>query len=133
MTDLVAFLHARLDEDERLACAVEASVGTHRAGEPFDDGSGTADNDAFPSYPWGAEASELPFMAGPGHPARVLADVKAKRAVLDLFDQLAHPADVNANPPSPYAVGKAAGLAIAVRHLVSAYANHPDFDPAWGL
>jgi hypothetical protein len=77
---MVEFLRARLNEDEQLAREQDLL----RAGEPYSDGSGTADRDGFPSYPWGAEQQELEFMAGPGHPARVLAEVQAKRRIVEL-------------------------------------------------
>lgn len=83
MGDLIAWLHARLDEDDRAAQACIDEVGSERVGDPYYDDSGVADRDAFPSYPWGACDRELAFMAGPGHPARVLAEVDAKRRRLD--------------------------------------------------
>lgn len=126
--DLTAFLRACIDDDERLALAVENSVGTHRAGEMYDDGSGTATYDAFPSYPWGAEAPELPFMAGPGHPARVLADVQAKRAIIEHCTRTI--ANASWDPPGidPYTVP---AIAHVLRLLASAYSDHPDYSPGW--
>jgi hypothetical protein len=82
---LVAWLRACFDEDERIALACIDEVGSHRRDDEFDDGSGTADYDAFPSYPWGSSGRELAFMAGPGQPASVLADVAAKRALIDVI------------------------------------------------
>lgn len=76
--ELVAWLREQVDADEQLARSQDLT----RAGDPFRDASGIADVDGFPSYPWGAEAHELAFMAGPGHPARVLAEVAAKRGLI---------------------------------------------------
>lgn len=59
---------------------------SQRTGEPYADGSGTASSDEFPSYPWGQEQQELDFMSGPGHPVRVLAEVDAKRRLIDLHE-----------------------------------------------
>lgn len=139
---LVEFLTARLDEDEQLARTVEQNVGTERKGEPYSDGSGIAVGDAFPSYPWGAYDGELPFMAGPGHPSRVLADVAAKRAILAL-----HPpetveqfdgTEVNLEPPfrcdicwDPLSGDSAEWPCPTLLVLAGVYADHPDFDPAW--
>jgi hypothetical protein len=89
-TDLVGWLCERLDEDERLAQAAIDEIGGYRAGEMYPDGSGDADYDAFPSYPWGSDARELAFMAGPAQPARVLREVAAKRAILELHVIDAH-------------------------------------------
>lgn len=84
MVGLVAWLLEQVAEDERLARACIAEVGPERAGEMYVDGSGTTDRDSFPSYPWGSEKLELAFMAGPGHPARVLADCAVKRRIIGL-------------------------------------------------
>lgn len=81
--ELVEFVRARLDEDEQLARECEAEVGPERAGERFTDDSGDADRDSFPSYPWGSQEAELAYMAGPGHPSRVLAEVEAKRRLVE--------------------------------------------------
>lgn len=110
--DLVDFLRARLADDERTAQACEKEVGTHRAGEMYDDGSGTADYDAFPSYPWGQMDAELAYMAGPGHPARVLREVAAKRAILDMV-----------NSPGR----------MTLRWLAAVYADHPEYRDEWAI
>lgn len=137
--DLTAFLRACIDDDERLALAVENSVGTHRAGEMYDDGSGTATNDAFPSYPWGAEAPELSFMAGPGHPARVLADVQAKRAILDEHKPWRGEQEgtgVYCSTCVGYPIDSHGQIGVAwpcrtVRLLMLPLADHVDYQPEW--
>jgi hypothetical protein len=85
MDELVAWLREQLDDDERVARACVDAAGPERQGEPFTDGSGTAERDAFPSYPWGNLDAELTFMQGPGHPARVLAEVDAKRRIVTMI------------------------------------------------
>ncbi|BBG01575.1 MULTISPECIES: DUF6221 family protein [Pseudonocardia] len=155
MTDLVEFLTARIDEDEQLARTVEQAVGAERKGEPYSDGSGIAAGDAFPTYPWGMVPEELPFMAGAGHPSRVLADVAAKRAIL-----AAHPpvrftdatlglhdvevcwrCHVRLDYPDDWDEQGAEGWTYplvqerfpcgTVRALALPYRSHPDFNPAW--
>lgn len=83
-TDLATWLLACVDEDALLAQACIDEVGSVRKGEPYDDGSGDADRDDFPSYPWGSEQRELDYMAGPGHPSRVLAECDTKRRIIEL-------------------------------------------------
>lgn len=124
---LVEFLRARLDEDERLARDVESSVGAERASDPYSDGSGTADRDAFPSYPWGAEEGELEFMAGPGHPSRVLAEVAMKRRIL---------AEHRDDRTSCSTCGTAGEYDVpwpctTVELLALPYADHPDYRQEW--
>lgn len=117
---LTEFLRDRFDDDNHAALACIERVGPERAGDPYSDGSGIADRDAFPSYPWGSNDAELAYMAGPGHPARVLADVTAKHAILDTITQFL---PISLNPMTPAGV-----VALA---LAQPYADHPDFDPAW--
>lgn len=116
MTDdlLAAFLLARIDDTERLARAQDLV----RAGDPYSDGSGTAYRDGFPSYPWGAEEGELEFMAGPGHPARVLAECAAKRHIIQLV----------------LGIGIVDGFALdaeVLQTLALPYADHPDYREEW--
>lgn len=123
MSDIVEFLSARLDEDSALADKQDLL----RAGEPYPDGSGIADNDAFPHYPWGYRPEGEPeFMAGPGHPARVLAEVVAKRAILaEHVNQFAD------DDPFPRCIVDGNWPCSTLLALASVYADHPDFDPAW--
>lgn len=127
-TPLVEFLRARLDEDERLARAVEDAVGTHRKGGTYDDGSGPAYDDAFPSYSWSHadDDRELRFMAGPGHPSRIRADVAAKRALIEEIEGLESQIDNEWGSGRGFSDGET-----ALRFLAAPYASHPDFDPVW--
>ncbi len=119
MVTLVEFLTARLNEDEKLARDCIAEVGPERAGERFTDDSGDATQDAFPSYPWGSQESELQYMAGAGHPARVLADVAAKREIVaELVEQ---------DGDGTSGEGTAWRLAMAA---AAVYADHPDYSPS---
>jgi hypothetical protein len=82
--DLIAWLLLNVDQHERLARECIADVGANRKGDEYADGSGIADRDDFPEYPWGSRGPELAFMAGPGHPDSVLDDIDAKRKTLAL-------------------------------------------------
>jgi hypothetical protein len=118
--DLIAFLCARLDEDEALAQAVIQAVGPERSGEPFTDGSGIAEVDSYPSYPYGQHAEELAFMAGPGHPARVLAEAEAKRRMVDECVSTLGDNDDGYWPAKQ-----------TLRLLALPYADHPDYREEW--
>jgi hypothetical protein len=130
--DLIAFLKARLDELQEKADACEAEVGRVRAGEPYDDGSGTADQDQFPSYPWGSEEAELAYLAAV-HPRFVLAVVASKREIIaehtcqcpdpDCGDCGACSGDHHADPtPSPCRT---------LRLVCVPFADHPAYRESW--
>lgn len=68
-------------------------------------------------------------------PAWALADVAAKRALVDNHESaLAWSQDPNC-PPDQRDTYRwiAGGLYDAIRHLVAAYSGHPDFDPSWAM
>lgn len=118
---LVSRLLAHLDEVEKLANDCVAEVGPNRVGDEYADGSGTADRDDFPSYPWGSEARELAFMAGPGHPDDVLRLCRAHRDLIEAWKQQKKICDgYEANPTNRdsdghmVAAGVLSGLAAAV-------------------
>lgn len=91
MDDLIAFLRSRLDEDDRRARAV--------AGEDWDD------------IEW-QDLPESAFAHAKNHdPARVLADVEAKREIID------HLAYEYSSP--------------ILRWLALPYAGHPDYRDEW--
>lgn len=119
---LVEFLLARLAEDEAKAQAVQTELGSEREGDPYEDGSGIAWKDSFPSYPWGVGDIELAFMGTVGHPARVLAELEAKRKILWSYNAAA-------DPDSGSSVDRKNALWMAVWHLADVYAEHPDYQP----
>lgn len=67
------------------ACIAE--VGSDYAGDEYADGSGTADRDDFPSYPWGIGTAELAYMADVS-PRDTLAQCVAHTRTLDLHDRM---------------------------------------------
>jgi hypothetical protein len=92
----MAFLRARLDEDESIVMAT----------------CGQRPNPASITVPHG--------------PARLLAEVAAKRAILDEWQRFQAVADEDIRLDS-----FADGLGAAVDCLAQPYAWHVDFDPAW--
>lgn len=99
--DLVAFLRARLDEDEWAARVAKdaAAKRTHYRASLTD----RADR-------------ELREVAA----ARQLVDAYAEVADMDTED-----------PEPEFAYGRAVGLGIAVRLLAVSYADHPDYREEW--
>lgn len=128
MTALVAFLHARLDEDERLAQAASSDAGA----------AWTLSAGTFPALVspagvrrvTGAE-SVLPHV-GRHDPARVLAEVEAKRRILDVADRLMADAAEQAFEPggSVWLIYHATANRLR-QYVALPYADHPDYDPAW--
>lgn len=140
MTGIVEFLTARLDEDEAAIKAMGVE-GTGRwwVGQRFDgsldpEGS-TVFVDVRRSDGLGYIHLGTPGMfAGPTaihvarhDPARVLAEVKAKRALLAQAAEMREVASATeAWSLNDYADG-------IERNLAAPYADHPDYDPAWRM
>jgi Family of unknown function (DUF6221) len=123
MTDLVAFLRARLDEDEAAARPLIGMPGALTA--------------------FGAVAE---FIART-EPARVLREVEAKRAILGYHRRTewaihgnifaCHQCRATAADEDVPRFTDFAGYdwliwpCPTLRHLAAVYQDHPDFDPAW--
>jgi hypothetical protein len=100
---LVEFLTARLDEDEAMA---------QRASDHPDA--------------WGVMANDnYGYLLV--QPARVLADVKAKRAIVELRAALSQMDRAD----DRWEAGHIQSADFAVRHLATAYADHPDYREEW--
>ncbi|AXQ53513.1 DUF6221 family protein [Streptomyces koyangensis] len=82
------------------------------------------------------EAAARPESPGPaedtaGLKARVLADVAAKRGVLRFVEQMRRNSehdDFMVHGPAMIALST---MVFPLRHLVTAYAPHPDYQPEW--
>jgi Family of unknown function (DUF6221) len=119
VTDLVAFLRARLDEDERLATLARPEFFTPECLAVF------------------ASAGDAAHVIR-HDPARVLREVEAKRAILaEIFNYEAvidgewgdcHEADQIAAGMCPDHMPDEIP---ALRVLAAVYSDHPHFDPAW--
>ena len=129
MDDLIAFLNARLDEDEARAQAA--------AGE-WDDESAR--------YEW-EDLPDATFAHARWHdPARVLREVEAKRAILTLHalqvtkrEQYAYSSYTGEPIPDEYDgqcedcgwFDPEQGACLTLRHLASVYGDHPDYREDW--
>lgn len=131
--DLVAFLTARLDEDEAAAAEAGEDSGPEWRWQP----------EELPGMVVASGSGEIvvydegrPTGAGGAHiarydPARVLAGVAAKRAILAAYERQfterkSHPGDLAAS-------GALLALHGAVKALAAVYSGHPDYDPKWAI
>lgn len=112
--DLVAFLRARLDEDEQVAQAVEAG--------PWHVDGGSV----YAGYPTEqvVDYSEAAEHIARHDPARVLADVEATREVLRLTKRAFDYRET-------FLSGFATAMEGALRLFAVAYAEHPDYREEW--
>lgn len=124
MSDLVAFLRARLDEDEQIARDAAARVNAWAPDLP----------------PWettrylGKFGTNLDHHITRWNPARVLAEVEAKRRIVDevapemeTIEWVRDQEFATSSDPTEYQSTK------LLRLLTSSYADHPDYDPAWAV
>jgi hypothetical protein len=132
MEALVQFLRARLDEDEALAH--EAPPGPWHIGNAVDP-TQPCNVHTFPSARLVADG--LNWLAAEHiahhHPARVLAEVEAKRRIVQALES-AEVSLRNTKPgkePHELMTGAANSLQAAVRMLAAAYADHPHYREEW--
>lgn len=123
-TPLVAFMRARLDAAE--ARALDAN--TEQARRPYGD----RNLDPVPPEKWGDLVEN--YLGGAvgrycatWSPQRVLAEIAAQRALLDLYESVA---EHDGDHDYEWAYGYATGLGDAVRMLAGAHALHPDYQAA---
>lgn len=121
--DLVAFLNARLDEDGQAArTAIEPSE-MHPYG---DDKIPPIAPEQVPDQVRGYLGGTWGEHFARHDPARVLADVQAKRAILQAWQ------DACENPYREMRQrGHMEGLEEAMTLLANVHADHPDFNLAW--
>jgi len=137
MSDLVEFLRARLDEDEEAAQRMNRNrlehPGAHESWsvervEREEHIYSKPKRSAFrPRWVIGRlvmdGSSTMAFIAR-NDPARVLADVAAKRRIVDTYQQYhAHVADF----------GSVNTLMFVMRVLALPYAAHPDYRQEWAV
>ncbi|MGW1071534.1 DUF6221 family protein [Streptomyces sp. NPDC002537] len=137
-TDLLAFLRARLDEDEQTARETAWSLNTMRHnGWEARPGDGLGDD-----YEWEVWANSRFRMCGGlqgadarhiarHDPARVLADIAGRRAILDLYEE------PEASGALPDSANRFTGsvqrhvIGEVLPHLALPYAGHPDYREEW--
>ena len=114
--DIVEFLKARLDEDEREARLAQRIREATPLQDPRRNTQADYDLSAY-------EDIGVPTMLI--GPERVLREVKAKRRIVELHDTVHE---------CVWPGGQAGMDAVAcptLRHIAAVYADHPDYDPEW--
>lgn len=132
--DIVEFLPARLDEDEAAAQFVEDNSAPFTGEWVNDDGRALRTRNGWTlaympdAKPW--RPGVLDHIAR-HDPARVLAEVAAKRAIV-----AQHAGTHECPSPNDWALGKNTDYVTeeecwTLRNLAAPYADHPDYNPAW--
>jgi hypothetical protein len=138
--DIVAFLNRCIDEDERVATAA-GGTWTHECQHVDDNNQYYDDTNPHPDCSrvggsiliydeGGHDATDAEHMIR-FDPARVLAEVQAKRAILAELEK--HARDTAGHYETDDEVTWRLGLEFAVRALAQPYAGQPGFDPSWLL
>jgi hypothetical protein len=132
--DLLMFMRARLDEDEEAAKAVgyaRIQTGEYLWGSKYlllQDGKG-GESKATTEFD-----GDLAEHIARHDPARVLADVEAKRALLDLYVEHERMDRETFEAEGEHArslVSLRAAYLDAVRCHATVYADHPDYREEW--
>lgn len=141
MSDLIEFLCARLDEDEQIARAALCDDPRY-----LTDDEATADNGVWQTsthphdecvvrgagiviYDEGGHTAEQARHIARNDPARVLAEVDAKRRILDAAE-----GSFDAYDEDPYDETRTADSSTfewILRVLALPYADHPDYREEW--
>ncbi|MCW2768178.1 MAG: hypothetical protein JWO11_4137 [Nocardioides sp.] len=129
MDELIAFLRDRLNEDEQAARACIQEVGAGHTGDPYADGSGVADRDDYPSYPWGAGEAESAYMART-QPDRVLREIDAKRRIIEHNRRIHQRADPVDHPEQAYVLAAGASDYV-LKILALLHSDHEDYQESW--
>lgn len=143
MTDIVAFLTARLDEDERVALAVSEGPRKPEVWEAKPWPYGQAPRDWAVDCPFGAVIVDGSFKDAAIHiarhnPARVTREIAAKRETirrtLNYMMRIDGEFGCNHNVEA-IAAGRCEEERPEDEEIFLAmaliYADHPDYDPAW--
>lgn len=137
--DLIAFMQARLAEDEAVARAAAAALAAPwRVAGCACCLYGAADEGGWRLDPCGPDLHRGAILEHIARwdPARVLAEVAAKRAILKLHPPATQPSGLYCATcgdwPQP---GDEQGVITwpcgTLKLLAQPYSDHPDFDPAW--
>lgn len=147
--DLADWLARQLDADEAAAKAVTTDTGTWTDSRWILNGSevafySVADEDgfggfataaqAYPSEPLAPVALDIAFHIARWDPARVLAEVAAKLAIVEDYRIVL--ANNAAEPDEVMAVARgliAKSLGMVLRRLAAPYADRPGFRPEWAI
>jgi Family of unknown function (DUF6221) len=126
MDDLVAFLAARLDEDEAVANAAQAPAPWKAAVHESDTWIVTDATGEPLIYDEGTPSLEESAHIARHDPARVLREVWAKRKIIEVYEAAAALND----PATDHSIGMAT-LRMVLRSYAIVWSDHPDCRPEW--
>jgi hypothetical protein len=121
VSDLVTWLRAQLDEDERVARAVAGSGRWVKYSEGGDGAAIETEPGGDPGAIIGDDAMATHIARH--NPARVLAEVEAKRSILEMHEE----GDKHGDCAICFAVWPCGTL----KALAWPYADRPGYDEAW--
>jgi len=136
VSDLVAFLTARLDEDEATANAATPAPWVETGEDILSASDDPHWTSACAANASGADARHIARW----DPVRVLREVEAKRRILKLHAREHHcPISIPTETPERFPEGEYISTeyvddseaCTTVRALAAVYAGHPDYDEAW--
>jgi len=141
VSDLVAFLRARLDEDEAAARAARRWFDRDWEASQTQGRNFVSDDDGHPileTFDDGEQGQVVTAHIARWDPARVLADVAAKRVILDDYQLvLANNLIEQATDQDELRIAMrdliVKSLRMVLARMAQPYAGHPGFDPAWRL
>lgn len=140
MSDIAEFLEARLAEDDeaaRNAAGWDPTGSVRAAGAWSREGINSVIDSSRRLVIYGdgpAPASAQTEHIARHDPARVLREVEAKRRILAQEEEArAHYDHVKSSATYPVetSIGHVVALATVIRHLASAYSDHPDYREEW--
>ncbi|MFE2941028.1 DUF6221 family protein [Streptomyces sp. NPDC059255] len=139
MDDLVKFLRHRLDEDERAALAASWDEwdGSHWTAHHREQHDGRwviidrADEGVTEVTPQAADDEAVARHIARHDPARAVRSVEAHRGLLKQYEEPETSAALPDSFNTYTARMQRAHLTAVFRHLALAYADHPDYRPAW--
>lgn len=132
MTDIVAFLHARLNEDEQIAQSAAPGpwTVTKLYSDVFSVTDSTGHDVANESSNGLLETGNAQHMARQ-HPPRTLAEVAAKRRIIDYCRNAIEVGEIHPNTTwNDDAAGAVIGAHVLAL-MTLPYQDHADFDSAW--
>ncbi|MDF6017058.1 DUF6221 family protein [Streptomyces sp. JH34] len=134
--ELLAFLRARLDEQEAAAAAAGGTSADWRALGTGIYCTASLDDDVPPLVTTGPEVGGSDEDAARTEhialhdPAQVLREVEATRGLLKQYTT-PETDDGLTDALNQYRAIQRMAVDMAVRHLAQAYADHPDYQPQW--
>lgn len=132
MSGLIEFLRARLDEDEDTAKRAAFGWGSAWRADCDDEDCDWVVHADGKTDMLATEDGDVARHVAGHDPARVLADIAARRAVVDIAaEAFAARQDRMTGSEIWENAGERGVMTATLRHLATVYAEHPDYDEAW--